>query len=164
MMLDRRDGRIKHAGPLTSGFSASMFAIQVLFSSIRLFVVVDSIASNSNSNDAKRGGSRAKHEKDNKALLSLSGNGGLDPMQTAHYWCTNLTMWASEIGTVVAEEIGAADWVKYQTVADGELGHAGSLHKNSLHIASCLDQAWRDGKKSKSLEKLCHGLITFAKS
>ena len=64
-------------------------------------------------------------------------------------------MWHPNIGSIVSEEIGAADWKVYQAEADKQYGHAGSLRKNTLHIGASLAQAWAAGKKSPSLDRLC---------
>jgi|CXWL01.1.fsa_nt_gi predicted ATP-dependent endonuclease of OLD family len=120
---------------------------------IPTFIVFDS------DSDEQNQGWRAKHEKDNKALLALVGKAGENPMPTASLWGTGFVMWHSNIGAIVSEEIGAADWQAFQAEADKQYGHAGNLRKNTLHIASSLAQAWASGKRSPSLERLCGEIL-----
>ena len=53
-----------------------------------------------------KNGSLAKHEKDNKALLTLVGKPNKDPMPTQTIWGDGFTMWHADIGAVV----GSGDW------------------------------------------------------
>jgi hypothetical protein len=50
-------------------------------------------------------------------------------MPTASFWGTGFVMWHSNIGAIVSEEIGAADWQAFQAEADKQYGHAGNLRK-----------------------------------
>ena len=102
-----------------------------------------------------RNGRRTKHEKDNKALLKLVGEAEGDAFPDETVWGKGFTIWHSDIGAVVEEEIGAEDWLNYQNQADQRYGQVGGLKKNSLHIGASLVFAWNGGKRSKSLERLC---------
>ncbi|NOS82781.1 MAG: AAA family ATPase [Nitrospira sp.] len=123
------------------------------YMNIPTFIVFDS------DSDEQNQGWRAKHEKDNKALLALVGKACENPMPTASLWGTGFVMWHSNIGAIVSEEIGAADWQAFQAEADKQYGHAGNLRKNTLHIASSLAQAWASGKRSPSLDRLCGEIL-----
>jgi len=125
---------------------------------IPTFVVFDSDA------DEQNPGNRAKHEKDNKALLALLGMGGANPLPTTSLWGPGFVMWRSNIGALIRAEIGAADWNAFQAEADKQYGHAGGLRKNTLHIGFCLAQAWEAGKRSPSLERLCNEILNPAVS
>lgn len=109
-----------------------------------------------------KNGSRAKHEKDNRALLSLAGKPEENPMPDATVWGPGFTMWHSDIGAVVETEIGKEDWAAYRAEADKHYGHAGGLRKNSLHIGASLAFAWDAGKRSASLERLCDEILNPA--
>lgn len=111
-----------------------------------------------------RNGSRVKHERDNKALLSLAGNPDGDPMPAATLQGQGFTMWHSDIGSIVETEIGTDDWAAYRAEADKLYGHAGGLRKNSLHVGASLALAWDDGKRSGSLEALCEDILDSSKS
>lgn len=110
------------------------------------------------------GGSKIRHERDNKALLTLAGNPGDGPMPAATVQGTGFTMWHPDIGKVVESDIGAEDWATYRAEADKRYGHAGGLRKNSLHIGASLALAWEDGKCSASLEALCQSIIDTTNS
>ena len=122
---------------------------------IPTYVVFDADADKPDSN-----GSRAKHEKDNKALLTLSGRPGENPMPDATFRGAGLTMWHSDIGSVVEADIGKEDWAAFRADADRRYGHAGGLRENALHIGASLAFAWEAGKRSANLERLCTEILT----
>ncbi|MTV19117.1 MULTISPECIES: ATP-dependent endonuclease [Bradyrhizobium] len=111
-----------------------------------------------------RNGSKAKHERDNRALLRLASDPDGDPNPAATVRRTGFTMWHSDIGAVVESEIGATSWAAYRAEADKRYGHAGGLRKNSLHIGASLAFAWDAGQRSVSLEQLCADLVDAANS
>lgn len=121
---------------------------------IPTYVVFDADADKPDHN-----GSRTKHEKDNKALLSLLGKPNENPMPAGTLWGPGFVMWCSDIGATVKSEIGDADWANYSADADKQYGHAGGLKKNVLHIASILEMAWKAGKRPASLERVCKGIL-----
>lgn len=121
---------------------------------IPTFVVFDSDA-----DKPDRNGSRVKHENDNKALLKVIGQPAADPMPGDTLRGVGFTMWRSDLTTVIADDIGIDDWQRYQNEADRQYGHAGDLKKHSLHIATSLNLAWNDGKRSSNLERLCANIL-----
>ncbi len=121
---------------------------------IQTYVVFDS--------DAHRpdhGGSRAKHERDNKALLTLLSRPNENPMPQQTIWGTGFVMWESDIGEIIKNEIGEADWTGYCTKADQQYGQPGGLRKYILHIGAALKLAWDNEKRSPSLERLCTEIL-----
>ena len=106
-----------------------------------------------------KNGSQAKHEKDNRALLTLLGKAGENPMPTATYSGLGFTMWHSDIGTIVEADIGKDDWTGFRTRADQCYGHAGGLRKNSLHIGASLAFAWEAGKRPAGLAQVCAAIL-----
>jgi predicted ATP-dependent endonuclease of OLD family len=126
---------------------------------ISTYVVFDA-----DSDKPDRNGSRAKHEKDNKGLLVLLGKAGENPLPGATLWGVGFVIWHADIGTIVKNEIGEADWQRYQNEADKLYGNAGNLRKNSLHIGTCLALAWEDGKRSASLNQLCDEILNHLKT
>ena len=123
------------------------------------YVIFDSDADKDDQN-----GSKAKHEKDNTALLKLCGVKGPEPFPGSTFWGENVTMWDSEIGVIVEKDIGLEAWEGYCQRADVLYGQAGALEKNMLHITSALAFAWADGAKSANLERLCIELLSFGGS
>ena len=108
----------------------------------------------------EKNGSQGKHEKDNKALLSLLGKPDENPMPDKTIWGDGFTIWHSDIGAVVEAEIGKDAWKIFRAEADKRYGHAGKLGKNSLHIGASLAFAWEADKRSDSLEQLCTAILS----
>jgi hypothetical protein len=106
-----------------------------------------------------KNGSKAKHEKDNKGLLSLVARPEQEPFPEETVWGQGFTMWRSDIGDIVANEIGIEEWQGVRQEADKLYGHEGGLRKNSLHIGASLAFAWDVGKRSESLERLCNQIL-----
>ena len=109
-----------------------------------------------------KNGSRAMHQRENSALLHVYGANSDDPMPATDYWGEGIVMWASDIGTVVKDDIGEDPWKSYQEKADAQYGHAGNLRKNTLHIGASLALAWDEGKKSTRLGRLCEEILRYA--
>ena len=121
---------------------------------IPTYVIFDADADKPDKN-----GSRAKHEKDNRALLALLGKGGDDPLPVATYSGRGFTMWRSDIGAIVETDIGQDEWAAFRSEADKSYGHAGGLRKNSLHIGASLAFAWEAGKRPASLAQVCAAIL-----
>ncbi|WP_422001741.1 ATP-dependent nuclease [Reyranella sp.] len=125
---------------------------------IPTFVVIDSDA-----DKPDKSGSRSKHEKDNKALLTLLGASNDSPLPTATVWGKGFVLWKSDIGAVVEEDIGSTDWAAAQAEADKLYGHAGHLKKNTLHIGTRLAFVWGKGLRSSNLERACQDILDLTK-
>jgi len=108
-----------------------------------------------------RNGSREKHRKDNLEILKLCKLENPDPFPDAPVWDESCVMWDSEIEKVVEDEIGKEEWEHFRAQADVEFGHTADLRKNALHIARSLELAWKAGKKSASLQRVCEKIIAF---
>ncbi|MEP7009846.1 MAG: AAA family ATPase [Acidobacteriota bacterium] len=115
----------------------------------------------SDSDKEDQGGSRNKHEKDNRALLTLLGQPKEDSMPTATLWGDNFVAWNSDIFAIVRADVTNGAWIRAQERADQDCGHGGGLRKNTLHIGSRLTYLWQEGQRSSSLEKLCGKLLEF---
>ncbi len=124
---------------------------------IPTYVVFDSDADKPDKN-----GSRIKHENDNRAILTLAGRPGETPMPAETIWGPGFTMWQSDIGSIVEDDIGADNWAAFRAQADTRYGHAGGLRKNTLHIGASLAFAWDAGKRSPNLERLCSEILNPA--
>lgn len=106
-----------------------------------------------------RNGSQRRHEKDNRALLKLLNASDQDSMPEATIWGKGFTVWQSDIGAVVGLDIGEDDWTAARAEADKLYGQAGGLRKNLLHIGASLAFAWKAGKRSNNLERLCSEIL-----
>ena len=122
---------------------------------IPTYVIFDADADKPDKN-----GSRAKHEKDNKALLALLDKPDEDSMPDAAVWSKGFTMWHSDIGSVVTADIGRENWEAFCAKADKRYGHAGGLRKNALHIGASLAFAWEEEKHSANLKRLCTEILS----
>ena len=100
-----------------------------------------------------------KHKKDNKAILSLLGEPERDPLSTTTIWGLGFTMWHSDIGSTVKNDIGEAKWKLFQEKADSMYGQAGDLKKNGLHIGAILALAWDNECQSENLKRLCEEIL-----
>ena len=109
--------------------------------------------------DSDKKEQQTKHEKDNKAILSLLGKPEQDPMPSKTIWGPGFTMWNSDIGSIVKNDIGKKKWELFQNKADKVYGHVGGLKKNSLHIGASLALAWDEKKQSTKLKRLCREIL-----
>ena len=121
---------------------------------IRTYIVFDADADKPDKN-----GSRSRHEKDNRALLTLAGAPNEQPMPSQTFWGKGLTMWHSDIGSILREEFGNDKWAEYCSKADTYYGQIGGLRKNTLHIGASLAFAWDDGHRSRILDRLCDAIL-----
>ena len=121
---------------------------------IPTYVIFDSDA-----DKPDRGGSRAKHKKDNRALLALLGRAGENPMPTETCSGPGFTMWHSDIGGIVEADTGKDEWKTFRAKADKRYGHADGLRKNLLHIGASLTFAWEAGKRPTSLVQVCSAIL-----
>ncbi|MGV8040223.1 MAG: ATP-dependent endonuclease [Thermoanaerobaculaceae bacterium] len=119
-----------------------------------VFVVFDA------DGDAKNESARAKHEKDNRSILSLLGAQSA-PFPTADLWGDNFVVWKRNLTQVVQDELGPG----YSAVAEQvRLAYAQeeNLGKNVLFIADVLAGAKANGCDSPSLGRLCEAILDFA--
>jgi putative ATP-dependent endonuclease of OLD family len=122
---------------------------------IPAFVVFDA------DGDTVRPEHRVKHERDNKALISLLGSASAPFPATAVFgddhaiWQTNLTL-------AVDADFGAES-ATYKEAARMHYAQEGGLEKHDLFIADWLSTAHADGKSSNTLAALCAAILKFAK-
>ena len=121
---------------------------------IPTYVIFDADADKPDKN-----GSQAKHEKDNGVLLTLLGKPEENPMPAETCSAPGFTMWHSDIGTIVAADIGSDAWAEFREEADKRYGHVGRLRKNALHIGASLAFAWEAEKYSAGLAEVCSAIL-----
>ncbi len=121
---------------------------------ISTYVVFDADADKPDMN-----GSKAKHERDNRALLKLldSSANEVAPAETKHG--RGFTMWHSDIESVVKTDVGEDRWTACRQQADEEYGHVGHVRKHSLHIGASLAFAWQYGNKPAGLLRVCEAIL-----
>jgi len=111
------------------------------------FVVFDSDA------DEQDPGKRAKHEKDNKALLALLGKANENPLPNNQRVGPGFVMWRSNIGSLVRTEIGAAEWSAFKqklTSSMAMLGDFGKIHCISGSVLPELGNQAKDRRVSNA--------------
>jgi hypothetical protein len=91
------------------------------------------------------------------------GATGVDAFPADTLWRDDLVAWPTEIGNVVETEIGTTNLDRIKDEVRATRGiDLPNMEKNSLFIGYVMAQAWSEGKKSKTLEKLCDQVLRFA--
>jgi putative ATP-dependent endonuclease of OLD family len=110
-------------------------------------------------------GKRTKHEKDNTAILQLSGIEQPQPFPAQTLWAKNVVTWPNQIGEIVEHDIGADELQKLKEEVSKKYGiFVHDKDKNVLFIGYLMAEAWDQGRKSPTLEKLCRAILAYAKS
>jgi predicted ATP-dependent endonuclease of OLD family len=106
---------------------------------------------------------REKHEKDNGCILRLCDLNDQEIFPTETLWNSRLVMWHTQLRKEVSEDVGAETWGKACEQAFKRLGLSERLsQKNSLWIASTLEQLCQAEISSKTLERLCSNMLRYA--
>lgn len=128
---------------------------------IPVFTICDCDKDNC-SNETKR----QLHEKDNKAILRLCAQDDSVPFPDDALWASDLVMWPSEIEKAIKDDVGNDKWIalRQKVRTEHEINDVGGLDKNPTFVRLVLAQAWEDGIKIPSLEKLCTAILDFAKA
>ena len=107
---------------------------------------------------------RTSHERDNKAILRLCSLDDTMPIPDQTVWRGDFVMWSCEIETTVINDVGKEKWIALQqrVRTDHEITDVGNLDKNASFIGLVLAQAWEEGIKIPSLERLCKAILEFA--
>lgn len=124
---------------------------------MKYYVVFDSDA---NIEDQDK---RKYHRNDNTAILKLCGYDGENPLPDSTLWKPNLTMWSSNIGNAVINELNGEPFDKIRNQVRQEYGAPGGIEKNTIYISEFLTRAWENDIKSESLKTLCENILTYAK-
>lgn len=112
----------------------------------------------------KKTGRRAKQEADSTALFKLTDVVDADAFPTDILWNETVIAWPTKIGDIVEMDIGKDDLNRIRQQVRHERNIDGSdLNKNSLFIGYVMAEAWAQGKRSPTLEKLCAQIIAFSK-
>ncbi len=110
-------------------------------------------------------GKRAKHEKDNIAILRLSDVDNPVAFPTETLWERSVVAWKTKIGDFVESELGPETLHQIKEQVSAKYGiFVHDRDKNSLFLGYVMAEAWEQGKKSPTLEKLCRTIIEYAQS
>lgn len=109
-------------------------------------------------------GHRRMHQNDNMSILKICGVKNPEPFPDDNVWGDSLVMWKHEIGEMIMDDFGRDCWKGIEAkVRKEESINEGGISKHSLFIGYCLNEAWSQGNKSPTLERLCNQIIDFAK-
>lgn len=122
-----------------------------------VFVIFDS------DSDTQREDHRIRHEKDNRALLTLLQTNTV-PFPTEDIWSVNHVYWHTNLTNRVKADFPSAAYSKHIEAARCHYANEGDLEKNELLIADWLTAAFAEKLQSQSLSRLCETIVQYAKS
>lgn len=105
---------------------------------------------------------RNKHERDNRALISLLG-ATCGPFPSANICAGNHAIWPSSLTEVVKADFGT-DYQRITNAVRLNYAQEGGLEKNDLFIAEWVSTARSEGLASATLTQLCASILTFART
>ena len=103
-------------------------------------------------------------KKNNKCLLTLTGNGDINPLPSDNLHLNNAIIWKTNIGKEIKQEYGTEKWNdRFQEIKDEyELDNLNK--KNWYRISKVLEELLNEGWESALLEKSTNMILNFAKS
>lgn len=104
---------------------------------------------------------RARHLKDNSALLAVLGGDPTEPFPTAVVADANYTIWPTNLGGALQADVGKDRWEVLHAKASDRFGYPSGFGKNMMHIGTKLAIAREAGDEFPTLELICDRLIAF---
>lgn len=104
---------------------------------------------------------RTKHEKDNKALITLL-DASASAFPDTDIIGFDFAIWSTNLTKTVAKDIGEK-CSEFKDASCVHYAHEGDLEKNELFIADWLSAAYSANVKSSTLTRLCTAILDFAK-
>lgn len=101
------------------------------------------------------------HKQDNACLMKAMGI-NIEPFPSKALFGENHTIWPTNIGKQIKEDMGKDKWVELTNIAKQAFDPSVSLTKNPVFIAEVLREAWDQGHQPLSLVKLVGNLARFA--
>lgn len=123
---------------------------------IQVFVVFDA------DGDTQRPDHRTKHERDNRALLTLLGQ-PQPPFPDDCLVGANYAIWPTNLGTVIKGDFGE-HYERLVNAARARYGNEGGLEKHDLFIADWVSTGREAGHSSPTLQRLCSAILEFART
>lgn len=127
---------------------------------IPAYVIFDCDGCKTHNNPGREAQIRASHERDNKAIFNLMGLPEEEAFSASIRWGDHFAAWPDELGDSVKTEAGD-QWIPAGNSATAACGGAGSLQKNTMHIAARLRELRRLGVELKSLDQVCGSILQF---
>jgi hypothetical protein len=112
--------------------------------------------------DTQRNDQRIKHERDNRALMSLVGQAYV-PFPDAPILSTNHAIWPTNLGNMVKADF-AEHYDPLVNATRARYGHEGGLEKHDLFIAEWVTAGRQSGRASPTLQSLCAAILGFART
>jgi putative ATP-dependent endonuclease of OLD family len=110
--------------------------------------------------DTQRPDHRTKHERDNRALLSLVGQ-ACAPFPDVPIVGANHAIWPTNLGDMVKADFGE-HYEPLVNAARARYGHESGLEKHDLFIAEWVSAGRQAGHASPTLQQLCGAILNFA--
>jgi|GEM_PF-2035357 len=104
---------------------------------------------------------RVKHERDNRALLTLL-NANIDLFPATITMGTDHVIWPTNIGDIVKNDFGG-NYERLKETARLHYAQEGDLEKNDMFIAEWLTAASNENLRSPTLQTLCETILDFAR-
>lgn len=135
--------------------------IQPLAISVELglpsFVVFDA------DGDTTRPDHRVKHERDNRALMTLLASPH-PPFPDGNIAGDNFAVWESNLTNSVRADFSAADYNRITNATRLNYAQEGGLEKNHMFVAEWLTTAHGENLQSGTLYTLCQSIIEYARN
>jgi hypothetical protein len=112
--------------------------------------------------DTQRLDHRMKHERDNRALISLVGQ-AYSPFPEAPIVGGNHAIWPTNLGDIVKADF-AEHYDSLVNAARVRYGNEGGLEKHDLFIADWLAAGRQADHASATLQRLCTAILDFARA
>lgn len=103
---------------------------------------------------------RIKHERDNRALMSLLPIHS-NPFPTANIFGNDHAIWTTNLGDAVKADFGA-EYSRLTNSARNRYSNEGGLEKHEMFIADWMSDAAGEGLTSNTLSRLCASILNFA--
>jgi putative ATP-dependent endonuclease of OLD family len=120
------------------------------------FVVFDS------DGDTQRADHRVKHEKDNRAIMTIIGITE-NPFPSAPVWGGNHAIWHTNLTDIVKSDFGV-NYTRLVEAGRQLYAQEGGLEKNDHFIADWLSAARGESLSSANLTRLCQNILSFARN
>lgn len=121
---------------------------------IPVFVIFDA------DGDTVKADHRARHEKDNKALMHLLNVTG-SAFPAKNVLGHDHAIWHTSLTQIVEADFGE-DCNKYKEAARLHYAQEGGLEKHDFFIADWLSEAHADGRSATTLAELCTAILRYA--
>jgi hypothetical protein len=112
--------------------------------------------------DKSQSDQRPKHERDNRALIALVG-ATCELFPVASVFGPNHAIWPTNLGDAVKADFGA-HYERLTNAARLSYANEGGLEKHDLFIAEWVSAGRREGLISSTLQQLCNGILSFART